>query len=435
MVMLAGYLAVVGAYLLQRHLVLAHDLAAHSPVMQWAMLRHIGAAYSDYLLIFLAGRFRVFGGMAASPYYGVHLLVWISAAVGIILLSESRRAACTWLALFALCGGEIVASLMMNGEIMPSRPASSITLALAAMSLFMDRTGTGAAVRGPSRRQWLWLAAAVGVFWLAQSARHLRASRDELSFLEIHSNPPYSWKIEAQRAAEFLHRGDPERALAAARASEQMRPSWLASSLRASVEAISSRTPNMQELRGLASSGMNEGAAQIGYVNLGTAFGRLGDWPDAVDCFRRATELAPNYSPAWSQWAWAESAREDWPQAVILSRKALALNPDDMNSRQNLAYSLVWLHDWNGADEAYRGLFAANPRRPGTKIYWAFAAEQSGNPREAWNILTDASDPGDVDAAAYASILARKLHLPGQIAANPQISGQLEALFRRIRGS
>ena len=432
--MLASCCAVVGGYLLQRHLVLVHDPAAHPPFMQWAMLRHIGAAYSKYLLIFLMGRYRIFGGMAASPLYGLHFILWTSAAAGIIFLSKSRRTACAWFALFALCGGEIAASLMMNGEIMPSRPASSIALALAAAGWLMSRSETdGAAAPRLFHRRWSWLAAAIGLFWLTQSARHLRASRDEYSFLEMHSNPPYSWKIEAQRAAELLLRGEPERALAAAQASERMRPSWLSSSLRASVEAVSSRAPNLGELRDLASSGMHESAAQIGYVNLGVAFGRNNDWPDAVDCFRRATELAPNYSPAWSQWAWAEAARENWAQVIRLSRRALALNPDDLNSRQNLAFSLVWLHDWKGADEAYRHVFAADPKRPGTRIYWAFAAEQMGRPQEAWDILANSPDSADPIAAAYMSLLAPKLQRPGPIAANPQVAVQLEALFRRIR--
>ena len=433
--MLVSCCAAVGGYLLQRHLALAHDPAAHAPIMQWAMLRHFGAAYSKYLLIFLTGRFRIFGGMAASPLYGLHLLLWTSAAAGIVLLSKSRRTAWTWLALFALCGGEIAASLMMNGEIMPSRPASSITLALAATCWFWGRfENDGVAAPVLFHRRWLWLlSAAVGLFWLAQSARHLLASRDEYSFLEIHSNPPYSWKIEAQRAAEFLHRGDPVRALEAAQASERMRPSWLSSSLRTSVEAIYSRHPNLDEMRGLAASGMNEPAAQIGYVNLGVAFGRNNDWSDAINCFRRAIELAPNYSPAWSQWAWAEISLKNWSQGAAAAQKSLELNSSDLNSWQNLAYSRVWLHDWKGADEAYRHVFISTPDRPDTRIYWAFAAEQLGDPQQAWDILSDTKVPADSYAEAYKGLLAAKLHRPRPSATDPQAAMQLEALFRQIR--
>jgi tetratricopeptide (TPR) repeat protein len=430
-IMLASCCAVVGGYLLQRHFVLEHDPPSHSPVMQWAMLQHIGAAYSKYLLIFLCGRFRIFGGMAASHVSGLHLVLWVTAVAGILLLSKSRRTTLTWFALFALCGGEIAASLMMNGEIMPSRPASSITLALAACAWLISRSESGdPARRGLAHRPWSLLGAAVGLFWLAQSGRHLLASRDEFSFLQIHSNPPYSWKIEGQRAAELLKRGDPERALAAAQASERMRPDWLASSLRASVEAINSRGRNIGELRALAASGMKESAAQIGYVNLGIAFGRDNDWSEAVDCFRRATELAPSYSSAWSQWAWAAANQKDWTQTAALAEKAIALDPDDVDSWQNLGYARFGLRDWSGAAIAYRKLNALAPQLPATRIYWARAEDKMGNPAKAWDILLSTPNlSSDPYAVAFLSLLGRRLNRQSPLNPDPQITAQLQTLF------
>ncbi|MFA5162565.1 MAG: hypothetical protein WC421_10000 [Elusimicrobiales bacterium] len=425
LIALAACGAAVGLYLLQRHFALAHDRPPHPGAMQWAMLRYAGAAYSKYLGILVTGSFRAMGGMAASPLYALHLALWAAAAAAAVFLSAPRRTALVWLALFALCGGEIAASLTMNGEIMPTRAISSFALALIGLCLI-------ARDRPQYLRQMAAAACAVGLFWFIQSARHVYASRDEWSFLEIHSNPPYSWKVEAERAPSLLRQGQPQLALEAASASEKMRPGWLSSALRAAVQSMYF-THNTDELKRLASSGDNEGAAHIGYVNIGTALGKAGAWPEATACFTKAARLAPLYGPAWMQLSWASSSVGDWQAAKAAAEKAVALNGADANGWQNLGYSLLMLRDWKKSADAYRRLYELSPMRPGVAVFRAFALERSGQTEQALDALSAAPDAGaNPLIVAYAARLAKKPGRTSSARPSPETAAQLQSLFDRI---
>ena len=239
-----------------------------------------------------------------------------------------------------------------------------------------------------------------------------------------------SWEAVRALADEKLRNGDPKRALAAAQAGERLHPGWLTRTLSASIEATYFEPHDLAGLRKLARSGRREPAAHIGYVNLGVAFGRNKAWPEAIDCFRTATELAPNYSPAWSQWGWASTNRKDWARGSVYAEKAIALNPGDLDSRQNLGYSRIELRDWAGAASAYRQLYARAPRLAATRIYWARAEEKLGNPDKSWDILMATPDlRSDPYAVAYLASLGSRLHKKTALSPDPRIAAQLQSIL------
>ncbi|MFI5348373.1 MAG: glycosyltransferase family 39 protein [Elusimicrobiota bacterium] len=238
------------------------------------------------------------------------------------------------------------------------------------------------------------------------------------------------WEAVRTLVDQRLRDGDPKQALAAAQAGERLHPGWLTRTLAASIKASYFEPRDLAELRRLARLGRREPAAQIGYVNLGVAFGRNNAWPEAIDCFRTATELAPNYAPAWSQWGWASTNRKDWARGSVYAEKAVALNPGDLDSRQNLGYSLIELRDWAGAASAYRQLYARAPRLAATRIYWARAEEKLGNTGKSWDILMATPDlNADPYAVAYLASLGPRLHKKAALSPDPRIAAQLQSIL------
>ncbi len=329
---LAAAFAASGLYLLQRRWVLAHDLAAHPPLWQWERLPEAAVAATEYLRLLLTGSYRAYGAMLSSDGAPLHVAAWTAAAAVAAFFAPRRRESLGWAALLLLCASEIAVSALLNGEVLPVRATATFAFVFFLLALKL----------APKRATALALVG-IGVFWSARSWRHVRASADPDGFLELHSNPPYSWKIEGERAASWLRRGDVPRAYEAARASERLRPSWLTSALRASLEAIHIAPGRLDELRALAASGRGEPGAQFGYVNLGVAFGRNGAWAEADACLATATELAPGYGAAWSQRAWSAVSQGRWADGVTLASRALELAPNDADSRHNLAFALSQL--------------------------------------------------------------------------------------------
>ncbi|MDX6769416.1 MAG: hypothetical protein SF051_07780 [Elusimicrobiota bacterium] len=415
--------AAAGLYLLQRRLVLAHDPPPFPTVWRWSLLPQAAVAATEYLRVAVTGSFRVYGGMVPSGAAAPHAAAWAAAAAFAVYAARSRREALAWTGLLLVCASELAVATLLNGEVLPVRAVGTYAFLL----FLLLRAAPGL----PERPRLVLSGAllAAGAWWTTTSLGHARASLDPDAFLERHSHPPYSWKFEAERAASWLRRGDPDRALTAARDSERLRPSWLTKVLRASIEALRAPSGRLDELRVLAASGRGEPGASFGYLNLGVAFGRNGAWSEADDCLRLASELAPDSARPWSQRAWAATSRGRWDEGAAFAAKALALDPGDLDARQNLAFSLLWLRRWEESAAAYRALNAASPALPAAKLFWAHAEASAGRPERAWELLlTSAADP---HAAAYLSRLAARLGRPAPAPVDPRVASALDAALPR----
>ena len=68
-------------------------------------------------------------------------------------------------------------------------------------------------------------------------------------------------------------------------------------------------------------------------TNLGAALQTDGKLDDAVVHYRRATELQPDYAPAFNNLGTALRAKGDLPDAVAAYQRALETKPDAWQSR------------------------------------------------------------------------------------------------------
>lgn len=76
---------------------------------------------------------------------------------------------------------------------------------------------------------------------------------------------------------------------------------------------------------------LRDDSADLWY-NLGRAYVALTREGEAVDAYRRATELDPNYFRAYAAWAALEERRHQLERAVELAERALAIDPEHPES-------------------------------------------------------------------------------------------------------
>ncbi|MCC7519754.1 MAG: tetratricopeptide repeat protein [Verrucomicrobiae bacterium] len=69
----------------------------------------------------------------------------------------------------------------------------------------------------------------------------------------------------------------------------------------------------------------------------GSAAVALGELDQAVACFQKATELAPDHFEAWHSFGMALMKAKRHPEAVEAGKKAVALNPQDQFARVSLS--------------------------------------------------------------------------------------------------
>jgi tetratricopeptide (TPR) repeat protein len=374
----------VAIYAVQRQWVLWRDPPAFDWTVSASGLTRAPEAVLQYARA-LAGSFRMVGRpLEPSGPWPWFLL---AAAGGTLLFAlRNRPRPLVAALLFFLAFSETALAAAVTGEAMPARGTVLVAL------------GTGLfawwGFNPPVRLRRVGLIILAGGAWFVGSARHLYASRTDAGLLEIHSRPPYSWKIESERAVMFLKRREPFNALEAARAAERLRPSWLTRVLRASVESVvSPSSGTVAELEALARTGTREPGGHIGFVNLGVALARNERWEEARACFEKALAAAPGFSRALSEWAWLEVSRGEWRRGAELAEGAIRSNPSDANAWQNLAYARLRRHDWTGAAAAYERLSQLDPGRPGAAFHRALALERAGAADAAKAVLREQQDP------------------------------------------
>jgi predicted O-linked N-acetylglucosamine transferase (SPINDLY family) len=117
--------------------------------------------------------------------------------------------------------------------------------------------------------------------------------------------------------------------------------------------------------------------------NLGEAYRALHRLSEALDCYRRAIELDPNFAEAHNSLGVAFSEQAKWEEAAACYRRALQLRPDYAEAHNNLGIALKEQGHAEAAIASYR---RALELRPGY-------AEAHNNLGAAWN------DQGNHDAA------------------------------------
>jgi tetratricopeptide (TPR) repeat protein len=77
-------------------------------------------------------------------------------------------------------------------------------------------------------------------------------------------------------------------------------------------------------------------ARAVTYHNLGTSLGRGGNYPAAMQMFRKAVELNPMFAPAHSELGIALIAINQISEGIEHFRKSLEINPENLMVQENL---------------------------------------------------------------------------------------------------
>jgi Flp pilus assembly protein TadD/TolB-like protein len=104
------------------------------------------------------------------------------------------------------------------------------------------------------------------------------------------------------------------------------------------------------------------------FNQLGALYAGQGKWAEAAAQFRRAIEIAPDSSRAYSNLGGVAVMTCDFTAAVPSLRKALALQPADATSASNLGLALLWT---GHTEEAVAPLEAASRNSPEDFQVWA----------------------------------------------------------------
>ncbi len=132
---------------------------------------------------------------------------------------------------------------------------------------------------------------------------------------------------------------------------------------------------------------------------------------EALEYFRRSTELDPSLAPAWRQLAkvysrntlfWAMDADESAKRITAAVDEALALEPDSAEAYAILGSMRMTLElDWRGAEEAFRRAYKLDPDDPATLRALGALAAAHGNIRKAIDYTRRNQRVDPLDIAAF----------------------------------
>ncbi|GLU33926.1 tetratricopeptide repeat protein [Trinickia caryophylli] len=108
-------------------------------------------------------------------------------------------------------------------------------------------------------------------------------------------------------------------------------------------------------------SALERHPSEIYYGNLGNALGARGMIAAAIESYRQALALKPDYVPAHNNLGNMLRDQGQFDEAVKCFETVIALKPDYAEAYNNLANALVDLGDLSGAIDAYRKAIALRP--------------------------------------------------------------------------
>ena len=108
----------------------------------------------------------------------------------------------------------------------------------------------------------------------------------------------------------------------------------------------------------LITTALTHHTSEIFYGNLGNAYAGQGKRAAAIECFRQAIALKPDYVPAHNNLGNLLRDQGHIADAVQCLRTVIALQPEYAEAHNNLANALVDLGDLDAAIEAYRHAIA-----------------------------------------------------------------------------
>ena len=142
------------------------------------------------------------------------------------------------------------------------------------------------------------------------------------------------------------------------------------------------------------------------HFNLGGYFFGQQDYPQAIEHYRKATEIAPSYSPGYNLLGYAYRQNADYANAETAFRKYIELIPKDPNPYDSYAELLLKEGKFDDSIAQYRKALAINPNFVNAHQGIAMDLLYAGKPAEAVaeldNITKKARNDGERRLALFA---------------------------------
>jgi tetratricopeptide (TPR) repeat protein len=100
----------------------------------------------------------------------------------------------------------------------------------------------------------------------------------------------------------------------------------------------------------------------LAWFSLGAACCNLNRYEDAIEAFRQALRLNPQFADAWSNIGTSYTALDRYDDAIEAFRQALRVDPKNVEAWVGLGASYNWLGRKNDAIEAFRQALHINPK-------------------------------------------------------------------------
>jgi tetratricopeptide (TPR) repeat protein len=133
------------------------------------------------------------------------------------------------------------------------------------------------------------------------------------------------------------------------------------------------------------------------HFNLGGYYFGQQDFAQAITHYKKATELAPNYSPAYNILGYAYRQNGDYTNAEQAFRKYIELIPNDPNPYDSYAELLLKMGKFDDAITQYRKALSIDPNFINSHNGIAAALTYMGKPEEATAELQKITDKARSD--------------------------------------
>jgi len=143
-----------------------------------------------------------------------------------------------------------------------------------------------------------------------------------------------------------------------------------------------------------------------GHFNLGGYYFAQQEMTQAIDHYRKATELAPAYSPAYNILGYAYRQNGDYANAEQAFKKYIELIPNDPNPYDSYAELLLKMGKFDDSIAQYRKALAIDPNFINSYQGIAAALMYQGKPDEAAAELQKITDKARSDAERRTALFA-----------------------------
>jgi len=99
----------------------------------------------------------------------------------------------------------------------------------------------------------------------------------------------------------------------------------------------------------------------VGYYNIGVDYAEAGRWQEAIDAFKQAITLKPDYVEAYNNLGNAYGELGRYQEAIVAYKQAIKLKPDDALAHYGLGIAYLIIRDKGSALEEYKRLKTLNP--------------------------------------------------------------------------